>query len=150
MSPATKIVSIFVSLGATVEMMSSGTTTDTPTDPQHSDKPGSPSCYNIGYSNGWAHQELAIRVATAQTIVMDGMPEHGGKTLEPIVISAPNKGYTIDLNTQISASGSNVYVTWWTNKTGTLMPVFLFNGDTFAKAITPNITGYVSFFLTPP
>lgn len=81
MSPATKIVSIFVSLGATVEMMSSGTT-ETLTYPQPSDKLGSPSCYSIGYSNGLALQELAIRVVTAQTIVMDGMPEHGGKTLK--------------------------------------------------------------------
>jgi hypothetical protein len=75
---------------------------------------------------------------------MDGMPEHGGKTLKTMVISAPNKGYTIDLNTQISASGSNVYVTWWSNKTRTLMPVFRAssdNGDTFAKAITLNSTG---------
>ena len=68
----------------------------------------------------------------------------GGKTLKTMMISAPNKGNTIDLNTEISASGSNVYVTWWTNKTGILMPVFRFsndNGDTFAKAITLNSTG---------
>ena len=68
----------------------------------------------------------------------------GGKTLKTMMISAPNKGNTIDLNTEISASGSNVYVTWWTNKTGILMPVFSVsndNGDTFAKAITLNSTG---------
>jgi len=68
----------------------------------------------------------------------------GGKTLKTMMINAPNKGYTVDLNTQISASGSNVYVTWWTNKTGTLMPVFRAghdNGDTLAKAITLNNTG---------
>ena len=68
----------------------------------------------------------------------------GGKTLKTMMISAPNKGNTMDLNTQISASGNNVYVTWWTNKTGTLMPVFRAsndNGDTFAKAITLNSTG---------
>jgi hypothetical protein len=68
----------------------------------------------------------------------------GGKTLKTMMISAPNKGNIIDENTQISASGSNVYVTWWTNKTGTLMPVFRAsndNGDTFAKAITLNSTG---------
>ena len=67
----------------------------------------------------------------------------GGKTLKTMIISAPNKGHTVDLNTQISASGSNVYVTWLTNKTGTLMPVFRDsndNGDTFAKAITLNST----------
>ena len=61
-----------------------------------------------------------------------------------LMISAPNKGHTVDLNTQVSASGSNDYVIWWTNKTGTLMPVFRAsndNGDTFAKAITLNSTG---------
>jgi hypothetical protein len=66
------------------------------------------------------------------------------KTLKTMMISAPNNGNTVNLNTQISASGTNVYVTWWTNKTGTLMPVFRAsndNGDTFAKAITLNSTG---------
>jgi hypothetical protein len=42
----------------------------------------------------------------------------GGKTLKTMMISAPNKGKTIDQITEIAASGSNVYVTWWTNKTG--------------------------------
>src|SRR3989442_15380350 len=68
----------------------------------------------------------------------------GGKTLKTVMISAPNNGNTIDQNTEISASGSDVYVTWWTNKTGTLMPVFRAsndNGDTFAKAIILNSTG---------
>lgn len=68
----------------------------------------------------------------------------GGKTLKTITLSALNKGNTINQNTEISASGSNVYVTWWTNKTGTLMPVFRAsndNGDTFVKAITLNSTG---------
>jgi lipopolysaccharide export LptBFGC system permease protein LptF len=67
----------------------------------------------------------------------------GGKTLKTMMISAPNNGNTIDQNTQISASGNNVYVTWWTNKTGTLMPVFRASndgGNTFAKAITLNST----------
>jgi hypothetical protein len=68
----------------------------------------------------------------------------GGKTLKTMTISAPNKGHILDQDTQISATGSNVYVTWWTNKTGMLMPVFRAssdNGDTFAKAITLNSTG---------
>jgi len=68
----------------------------------------------------------------------------GGMTLKTMMISAPNKGNTIVQNTQISASGSNMYVTWWTNKTGTLMPVFTAsndNGKTFGKAITLNSTG---------
>jgi len=61
-----------------------------------------------------------------------------------MMISAPNKGHMIDLNTEISAFRSNVYVTWRTNQTGTLMPVFRAsndNGDAFAKVITLNSTG---------
>ena len=69
----------------------------------------------------------------------------GGKTFaKNIMLSAPNKGHVVDQDTQIAASGSNIYVTWWTNKTGTLMPVFRAsndNGDTFAKAIMLNSTG---------
>ena len=60
-----------------------------------------------------------------------------------LTISAPNKGNTIDQKMQISASGSNVYVTWWTNKTGTNMPVFRAlndNGDTFGRTIMLNST----------
>ena len=34
----------------------------------------------------------------------------GGKSLKTMMISAPNKGHTIDKKTQISASGCNVYV----------------------------------------
>lgn len=69
----------------------------------------------------------------------------GGKTFaKNIMLSAPNKGHVVDQNVQISASGSNVYVTWWTNKTGVLMPVFRAsndNGNTFAKTIALNSTG---------
>jgi len=68
----------------------------------------------------------------------------GGKTLKTMMISALNKGNTIDQNTEISASGSNVYVTWWTNKTGVLMPLFTASndgGNTFAKPIILNSTG---------
>jgi hypothetical protein len=67
----------------------------------------------------------------------------GGRTLKTMMISSPNKGHIIDRDTQISASGSNVYVTWWTNKTGTLMPVFRAsndNGNTFGKIIMLNST----------
>jgi hypothetical protein len=68
----------------------------------------------------------------------------GGKTLKIMMISAPNKGNTIDQNTEIAASGNNVYVTWWTNKTGVLMPLFRASNDggsTFAKPIMLNSTG---------
>jgi hypothetical protein len=47
-------------------------------------------------------------------------------------------------DTQLSASGSNVYVTWWSNKTGTAMPLFRAsndNGATFGKTIALNSTG---------
>ncbi len=68
----------------------------------------------------------------------------GGKTLgKTIMLSAPNKGNVEDLNVDITASGSNVLVTWWTNKTGVLMPVFKAsndNGNTFGKTMILNST----------
>jgi hypothetical protein len=68
----------------------------------------------------------------------------GGKTLgKTIMLSAPNKGNVVDLNVDIAASGSNVIVTWWTNKTGLLMPVFKAssdNGNTFGKTMILNST----------
>ncbi len=75
--------------------------------------------------------------------VFFGKSTDGGKTFKTMMISAPNKGNTIDQNTQISASGSNVYVTWWTNKTGSLMPVFrasIDNGNSFGPIIKLNST----------
>lgn len=45
-----------------------------------------------------------------------------GKTISETMLSTPNKGRDIDQNTSIEASGNNVYVTWWTNKTGSDMP----------------------------
>jgi hypothetical protein len=67
-----------------------------------------------------------------------------GKTLKIMMLSAPNKGNVVDQNTEIAASGSNVYVTWWTNKTGVLMPLFRASNDagsTFAEPIMLNSTG---------
>jgi hypothetical protein len=68
----------------------------------------------------------------------------GGKTFEnTIILSAPNKGSVVDQNVEIDASGSNVYVSWWTNKTGTLMPVFRASNDTgesFGKTMMLNST----------
>jgi hypothetical protein len=63
--------------------------------------------------------------------------------LKTMMISAPNKGNVVHENTQISALGSNVYVTWCTNKTGVLMPVFKAsndNGNTFGKTMILNST----------
>jgi hypothetical protein len=67
----------------------------------------------------------------------------GGKSLKTMIISTPNGGNTINRNTEISSSGENVYVTWWTNKTGIFMPVFRAsndNGNTFGKIIVLNST----------
>jgi hypothetical protein len=68
----------------------------------------------------------------------------GGKTLsKTMMLSSPNNGKVVDLNVDIAASGSNVLVTWWTNKTGVFMPVFKAsndNGDTFGKTIMLNST----------
>ena len=100
----------------------------------------------------------AVRIATSGSNVYMAWPNNdtghwnvffakstdGGKTLKTMMISAPNKGNTIDQNTEIAASGSNVYVTWWTNKTGVLMPQFRASndgGNTFGKPIILNSTG---------
>jgi hypothetical protein len=55
MIPATKMVSIFVSIGAIAAMMSTGTRSEALADPQHCDKSGWTSCYTVGYSAGQAH-----------------------------------------------------------------------------------------------
>jgi hypothetical protein len=68
----------------------------------------------------------------------------GGNTLKIMIISAPDKGNIVDQNSKISASGSNVYVSWWTNKTGVFMPVFRASndaGNTFGKTMMLNSTG---------
>jgi hypothetical protein len=44
--------------------------------------------------------------------VFFGKSTDGRKTLKIMMISAPSKGHNIDQNTEISATGSNVYVTW--------------------------------------
>jgi hypothetical protein len=66
----------------------------------------------------------------------------GGKTLsKTIMLSAPNKGNVVDLNVDVAASGNNVIVTWWTNTTGVLMPVFKSSSDTgktFGKTMILN------------
>ena len=71
----------------------------------------------------------------------------GGKTFaKTIVISSPNKNpntSVINGNVSISASGNNVAVTWWTNKTGTFNPVIRASydgGNTFANIIRLNGT----------
>jgi hypothetical protein len=59
------------------------------------------------------------------------------------MLSAPNKGKVVNTNVDIAASDSDVIVTWWTNKTGTPMPVFKAssdNGDTFGKTMMLNST----------
>jgi hypothetical protein len=102
--------------------------------------------------------ERAVPIATSGSNVYMAWPNNdtghwnvffakstdGGKTLKTMMISAPNSGNTIDRNTEIAASGNNVYVTWWTNKTGVLMPLITASndgGNTFAKPIMLNSTG---------
>lgn len=67
----------------------------------------------------------------------------GGKTFRTIVLNAPsNTGHVVH-ETGITASGSRVYVTWWTNQTGTFMPVFRASndsGNTFGKPVILNST----------
>jgi hypothetical protein len=54
----------------------------------------------------------------------------GGRTMsKTIILSTPNKGHVIDQNTSLTANGNSVYVTWWTNKTGLLEPVFRASND---------------------
>jgi len=70
----------------------------------------------------------------------------GGKTFKQTIISLPNpnKGQNVNTGVNIAASGSNVYVSWWTNKTGTEMPVLRAsndNGNTFGKTMMLNSTG---------
>ena len=71
----------------------------------------------------------------------------GGKTFsKTMVLSPPNTNPKIDVvygNVSISASGSNVVVTWWTNTTGALNPVMRTSsdgGNTFANLIRLNST----------
>ena len=71
----------------------------------------------------------------------------GGKTFaKTMVLSPPNTNPKIDVvygNVSISASGSNVVVTWWTNATGALNPVMRTSsdgGNTFANLVRLNST----------
>ena len=59
------------------------------------------------------------------------------------ILSSPNIGKTADFGTNIGASESNIYVYWWTNKTGKFEPVFRAshdNGNTFGNIIKLNST----------
>jgi len=68
----------------------------------------------------------------------------GGKTFKTTMLSVPiANGHVVNQNAQITSSGSSVFVTWWTNKTGTFQPVFrasIDNGNTFEKTIRLNGT----------
>ena len=71
----------------------------------------------------------------------------GGKTFaKTMVLSPPNTNPKINVvygNVTISASGSNVVVTWWTNETGALNPVMRISsdgGNTFANLVRLNST----------
>jgi hypothetical protein len=71
----------------------------------------------------------------------------GGNTFaKTMIISSPNKNakiLVINENISISASGNNVAVSWWTNKTGIFNPVIRISndgGNTFANIIRLNST----------
>lgn len=71
----------------------------------------------------------------------------GGNTFaKTMIISSPNKNaniVVINENISISASGNNVAVSWWTNKTGIFNPVIRISndgGNTFANIIRLNST----------
>ena len=72
--------------------------------------------------------------------------DDGGRTFRTIVLSAPSvTGHVVHENTEIAASGSKVYKTWWTNQSGTLIPVFRASndsGNTFGKTLIVNSTGH--------
>jgi hypothetical protein len=77
--------------------------------------------------------------ATGHWNVLFAKSSDSGKTLKTMMISASNKRNVVHENTQISALGSNFYVTWWTNKTRVFMPVFRassHNGATLGKTCT--------------
>jgi len=71
----------------------------------------------------------------------------GGKTFaNAMVLNPPNANPKIFVtrgNVSISASGSNVAVTWWTNETGKLNPVIRTSsdgGNTFGNLVRLNST----------
>ncbi|MBV9669211.1 MAG: hypothetical protein JO327_13920, partial [Nitrososphaeraceae archaeon] len=73
----------------------------------------------------------------------------GGKTFnKSIILNVLNTGNTINANTHISASGNNVYVTWWTNQKASSDLVFSpsfrasnGNGSTFGNIVMLNKNG---------
>jgi len=83
---------------------------------------------------------------TGQWKVFFAKSGDGGRTFRTIVLSAPNvTGHVVHENTEIAASGSKVYITWWTNQTGTFIPVFRASddsGNTFGKTLILNSTGH--------
>jgi hypothetical protein len=65
----------------------------------------------------------------------------GGETFDDTINLSNAKGRSEDAN--IAASGDNVYVTWWDNKTGTREVFFRAstdNGETFGNTIMLNST----------
>jgi hypothetical protein len=69
--------------------------------------------------------------------------DYGNTFSKTMIISSPNPGNVSHENVNIAASENNVYVSWWTNKTGKFEPVFRAsndNGDTFGKIIKLNST----------
>jgi len=89
--------------------------------------------YLAWISNDTGHSNVLFAKSTDAGITF--------KTL--YILSSPNIGKTADFGTNIGASGSNIYVYWWTNKTGKFEPVFRAshdNGNTFGNIIKLNST----------
>jgi hypothetical protein len=86
--------------------------------------------------------------STLHTVpVLFAKSNDGGKTFaNTMIISTPNtnpKTVVINQNVSIGASGNNVAVTWWTNKTGIFNPVIRTSsdgGNTFASIVRLNST----------
>lgn len=78
--------------------------------------------------------------------VFFGKSNDGGRTIRTIVLSPPGiTGHVVHENAEIATSGRSVYVTWWTNQTGTFLPVFRGrndSGSTFGKTLILNSTGH--------
>lgn len=77
----------------------------------------------------------------ANTIFFTKSNDSGKTFANTMVLSPPNTNPKIGAvhgNVSISASGSNVVVTWWTNETGAIKPVLRTSndgGNTFANLV---------------
>jgi hypothetical protein len=88
MSPATKMVSIFVSIAAIAAIMNSGTRGEALPDLQHCDKSGWPSCYTVGYNAGQAHPGTSCPSGHSSNF-RDGWNDGAGNNKELTMHNSP-------------------------------------------------------------